>query len=196
MNEQPTLSRLPIGAALEIVLLGDGAIPDQLGTKRLPSTALEGDIDRIGPLPIEPRRWLWLGLEVGGAARAVDFDASNIDGVHAVDVDGKWAAFTCEGAAARRTLSSVVDLDRVLEPRGCATLKLFDCPAVLLSGGGDRYLVCVQSSYAPYFERAFDAVGAAVMVPVSPVGDSNGNPRIGDNGDPAARESSDGAPER
>ena len=195
MSEQSTLSRLPIGAALEIVLLGGDAVPGELGTGRLPSTALEGDIDRIGPLPLEPRRWLWLRLELGDATHTADYDASGIDGVHAVDVDGKWAAFTCEGAAARRTLSSIVDIDRVLEPRGCATLMLFDCPAVLLSGGGDRYLVCVHSSYAPHFERAFDAASNAGMVSTRPVGDSNGDPRIGDNGDPAARESNDGASE-
>jgi hypothetical protein len=195
MSEQPTLSRLPIGAAMELVQLGDGATPNGLGTGRLSSTALEGDIDRIGPLPIEPRRWLWLGLDLGDAARGVDYDASRSDGVHAVDVDGKWAAFTCEGAAARRSLSSVIDIDRVLEPRGCATLTLFDCPAVLLSGGGDRYLICVYSSYASHFERAFDAAGAAVMVPGRPAGDSIGDPGIGDNGDPAVRDSNDGASE-
>jgi sarcosine oxidase gamma subunit len=117
---------------------------------------------------------LWLGLDAEEVSRAVG------DRAHVVDVEGKWAVFRCEDSVARQALSSVVDIDTVLEPRACATLTLFDCPAVLLRAGGEGYVICVHSSYAASFEAAFraalDASGGAARP-----GDSDGAVRMSDN---------------
>jgi sarcosine oxidase gamma subunit len=142
------LSRLPISAAIEVVLPGGHA----LAAADLPDTRAESAVQRIGPLPIAPQRWLWLGADLDDVTRGAGA------GAYLVDVEGKWTVFTCAGAAAERALASVVDVDAVLESRRCATLQLFDCPAVLLRAGANRYVVCVHSSYAVSFEAAFAAV--------------------------------------
>src|SRR4029434_11162257 len=101
------------------------------------------------PLPIAPRRWLCINANADDITKAVDV------GAHIVDVEGKWAAYGCGGPAARRALAAAVDVDAVLEARDCASLPLFDCPAVLARAGRDAFIVCVQSSYVPSFETAY-----------------------------------------
>ena len=138
------LALLQVGAALEIVSVDFDA--------RLPDTGGQGSPDsstRTRPLPIAPGRWLWLDPDPEEA------NAAAATGAYVVDVAGKWTAFTCGGTHARRALSTVIDVDSVLEARGCAAVALFDCPAVLARAGDDGFIVCVQSSYAASFEAAY-----------------------------------------
>ena len=116
------------------------------------------------PLAIAPGRWLWLDADVVETAAALGPHAS------VADVEGKWTAFTCGGPRARRAFAAAVDVDRVLQARGCASLTLFDCPVVLARTDQEAFIVCVQSSYATSFEAAY----AAALGPVADAaGDSN-----------------------
>jgi heterotetrameric sarcosine oxidase gamma subunit len=148
-------SRLPLVTAIEVVLVGEQAMPAAFPAEGLAGVDAGGPIERLGPLPIAPQRWLWLGADASEAARLAG------DGAQIVDVEGKWTVFECAGAAARRSLASAVDVDLVLDARRCASVTLFDCPAVLLRAGTDRYVVCVHSSYASSFEAAFAAASKA-----------------------------------
>jgi len=129
---ESALVRMTLSSAVEIVIVGDAALPDG-----------------IEALPTAPRRWLWLNADADARAAVVASDAI------VVDVDGKWTVFSCAGPSARRALAAAVDVDTVLEPRGCAALMLFDCPAVLARQGQDGFVACVHTSYAASFEAAY-----------------------------------------
>ena len=159
------LARLPLEGAVEIALLEGSAASSDLGldveaghsTQRVHSNGHR-------PLAIAPGRWLWLDADVVETAAALGPHAS------VADVEGKWTAFTCGGPRARRAFAAAVDVDRVLQARGCASLTLFDCPVVLARTDQEAFIVCVQSSYATSFEAAY----AAALGPVADAaGDSN-----------------------
>ena len=146
------LARLPLGGAVEIVLL-DGSAAAELGLQLDPGHSMEraSATRHLAPLAIAPGRWLWLNADADETAGKLGASAC------VVDVEGKWTVFTCGGPRARRALATAVDIDRVLQPRGCASLSLFDCPVVLVRTEPDGFVVCVHSSYATSFETAYAA---------------------------------------
>jgi len=138
-NASSMLTPMALQSAVELVLAGDTQLP--AGSEAL---------------PIAPRRWLWLNADASAA------EAMTASGAVVVDVDGKWTAFTCSAANARRAFAAAIDVDTVLGPRGGASVVIFDCPAVLARKGEEGFVVCVQSSYAASFVAAFAiAAGAA-----------------------------------
>jgi len=153
------LARLPLGGAVEIVLL-DGSAAAELGLQLDPGHSMEraSATRNLAPLAIAPGRWLWLNADADETAGKLGASAC------VVDVEGKWTVFTCGGPRARRALATAVDIDRVLRARGCASLTLFDCPVVLVGTEPDGFVVCVQSSYATSFEAAYAAsLGSGLM---------------------------------
>jgi sarcosine oxidase gamma subunit len=99
-------------------------------------------------LPTAPDRWLWLEPEPERLAELVEA------GLIVVDVEGKWNVYTAEAVAARRVLRTALDVDEALRGRRCATVTLFDCPAVLAQAAAGDWIVCVRASYATSFEYA------------------------------------------
>jgi len=154
------LARLPLDGAVEIVLLDGSAAATEPGLRLDPGHSMEraSATRHLAPLAIAPGRWLWLNADADETAGKLGASAC------VVDVEGKWTVFTCGGPRARRALASAVDIDRVLQPRGCASLTLFDCPVVLVRTESDGFIVCVQSSYAANFEAAYAAsLGSGLM---------------------------------
>ena len=147
------LARLPLGGAVEIVLLDGSAAATELGLQLDPGHSMEraSATRHLAPLAIAPGRWLWLNADADETAGKLGTSAC------VVDVEGKWTVFTCGGPRARRALATAVDIDRALQARGCASLTLFDCPVVLVRTEPDGFIVCVQSSYATSFETAYAA---------------------------------------
>ena len=143
------LTPMALLTAVELVLVSDVPLP--AGSEAL---------------PIAPRRWLWLNAD------ANEIEIVTASGAVVVDVDGKWTAFTCSGAAARRAFATAIEVGTVLEPRGCASVAIFDCPAVLARKGQEGFIVCVQSSYAASFEAAY-----AVAAGAAPAGSSGASTR-------------------
>lgn len=83
-------------------------------------------------------------------------DALQGTGVGALfDVDGKWEAFALTGPGVESVLSYSIDLAQVLGSRECASLHLFDCPAVL-ARRADAFDVWVERSYAEAFRECLD----------------------------------------
>jgi heterotetrameric sarcosine oxidase gamma subunit len=83
-------------------------------------------------------------------------DALQSAGIGAVfDVDGKWQAFELTGPGAERVLSYSVNLTQVLGNRDCASLHLFDCPAVLARRTA-AFDLWVERSYAEALRERLD----------------------------------------
>jgi sarcosine oxidase gamma subunit len=161
------LAPLPLEGVVEIVVPEGSAALPELGID-VEGGDSPGSVSSIGqmPLPIAPRRWLWLNADAHETAARLGANACT------VDVEGKWTAFTCGGPRARRAFAAAVDVDRVLQARGCASLTLFDCPVVLARTDERGFLVCVQSSYATSF-AAFYAAALGAAFPARADGDSN-----------------------
>jgi len=149
VQAESPLTPMALQTAVELVLVSDVRLP--AGNEAL---------------PIAPRRWLWLNAD------ANEIEIVTASGAVVVDVDGKWTAFTCSGAAARRAFAAAFEVGTVLEPRGCASVAIFDCPAVLARKGQESFIVCVQSSYAASFEAAY-----AVAAGAAPAGSSGASTR-------------------
>jgi heterotetrameric sarcosine oxidase gamma subunit len=98
-----------------------------------------------------PNRWLIPAAD--SAVTALVGDAVASQACARIDVTGKWRAFRMSGPAARRLLASTMDVEAALEGFDCASLVLFDCPAVL-ARSNDAYLVWVQRSYCAGFVSA------------------------------------------
>jgi len=147
------LVRPPVEGAVEVVRLHGRAAAAEPEFTTDPGRSMEHASAKWHrtPLPIAPGRWLWLNADADETAGRLGASAC------VVDVEGKWTVFTCGGPRARRALATAVDIDRVLQVRGCASLTLFDCPVVLARTEPDRFIVCVQSSYATSFETAYAA---------------------------------------
>lgn len=79
-----------------------------------------------------------------------------------VDVSGKWRGYRLGGARAPQALAAGANVERVLDGRSCAALRLFDCPVVLLRTE-ERFEVWVQASYTKSFEMAIHAAARQVQ---------------------------------
>lgn len=106
---------------------------------------------------IAPLRWLVLGdptawRESALAAGAVEFDTG-----------GRWQVL--EWARDSVALRAAVDVDSVLERRGCLAITLFDTPAILAAhDSAGRVLLCVPASYsASFLEHAGDIESRATV---------------------------------
>jgi len=99
-------------------------------------------------LPTAAGRWLWLEPDVERLPELAE------RGLIVVDVEGKWVTYAAEPGVARRILAAALDVDEVLRVRGCASVTLFDCPAVLAQVDKGEMIVCVCASYASSFEAA------------------------------------------
>ena len=75
------------------------------------------------------------------------------------DVDGKWRAFTLEGAGAAALIAAGLDAEAALAHRDCAAVTLFDCPVVLarIAGGFELW---VHASYATDLRGSLERLGA------------------------------------
>lgn len=90
-------------------------------------------------------------------------DAIQMAGIGKVfDVCGKWQHFDLRGSDVERRILSTVDAARVLHDRECASVCLFDCPAILV-GGTRGFEAWIASSYAVAFrEQMTDARGSFI----------------------------------
>ena len=77
------------------------------------------------------------------------------------DVDGKWQRFTLTGPGSERVLSSAINLARVLADRGCAAVRLFDCPVVLAWSAG-KFEMWVAASYATALRNFLNDIRVSV----------------------------------
>ena len=140
--------RRPLTAAVEIVASeGSRATIDWLHASNVVTDELPGSL-RTTLLPTAQGRWLWLEPDAGRLPELLE------RGLIVVDVDGKWVTYAAEPHVARRILAAALDVDEVLRLRGCASVTLFDCPAVLARLDGGETIVCVCASYAGSFEAA------------------------------------------
>ena len=111
-----------------------GVVRDEAGQPRLLHSA--------------PGRWLLPDPSEAVQAQA-DAAARSGHGA-AIDVTGQWATLTITGAGAARLLACAIEIHSVLEGRDCASVRLFDCPAVV-ARRPDGYALWVQSSYVSDF---------------------------------------------
>lgn len=126
-----------------LAALGSGAMA--------PGSVRRGADGRPATLHFAPARWLLPAPDAELEAWLASAAASGAGAV--VEVEGKWAPMELKGPDAARLLSSSIDVEAVLEPRHCAAVVLFDCPAVLATSA-QGYLIYVQSSYAAAFKAA------------------------------------------
>ncbi len=70
------------------------------------------------------------------------------------DVSGKWLKFDLQGPVAERCLLSTVDPIRILRGRDCASVHLFDCPAILARRAGG-FEAWIGRSHAAAFIESF-----------------------------------------
>jgi heterotetrameric sarcosine oxidase gamma subunit len=119
-----------------------------VGWPAAPGAVRHDEAGRPVLLHFAPARWL-VPAPYPDIAALVEA-ASQADAGVVVDVDGKWQALELLGPGAARLLSSTVDVDALLEGRGCVATTLFDCPAVL-ARLPDGFAIWVRSSYAADF---------------------------------------------
>ena len=150
-NATEALAPLSIGSAVEIVAAGQcprrGRRLRSAPTSK-PRTSVRPPPSTSRPLAIAPGRWLWLNAGADAAVRAARRRAPALSTSRASGPRSR-----CGGARARRALAPPSTSTACSRARGCASLTLFDCPAVLARTGPDGFIICVQSSYAASFER-------------------------------------------
>jgi hypothetical protein len=100
-------------------------------------------------LRIAADRWLIIGSPPAVASSAFAI----------TEVTGKWRELRLTDPAAKKLLANCVDVDELLEPRGCARTALFDCPAVLRKST-DGYSIWIERSYLQAFITAATQAGA------------------------------------
>jgi hypothetical protein len=137
---------MPAGPMLEFVAFGfppGGAFV--VGWPAAPGAVRHDEHGHPVLLHVAPARWLAPAPHPDVTAlidAAVDADAGA-----RIDVEGKWQPFELAGPGAARLLASAFDVDQALEGRECASVMLFDCPAVVARVPAG-FAIWVRASYA------------------------------------------------
>lgn len=116
-------------------------------------------VDAVAGESTQAVGWATPGDAMGRLALAVA-EAAVVAGTAALfDVDGKFHGFAFDGESGRTVLATTVNLEAVLPAgRGCATVPLFDCPAVLQRTPGG-YLAWLSTSHVADFTAAAERAG-------------------------------------
>lgn len=122
-----------------------------VGWPAAPGAVRHDEAGRPVLLHFAPARWLAPAPHPDIAALIAAATEAGAGAV--VDVGGKWTAMQLLGPGAARLLASTVDVELVLEGRECASVTLFDCPAIL-ARVPDGFAVWVRASYAADFVAA------------------------------------------
>jgi sarcosine oxidase gamma subunit len=118
-----------------------------LAWPKIPGAVRVAADGRLEALYFAPGRWLL-------PAPSADLLAAMADQPEAmlVDVGGKWQRRSLRGDGAMRLLAAAADVEAMLTGRACASVVLFDCPAIVARGNGTIEL-WVQSSYARFLDE-------------------------------------------
>lgn len=106
-------------------------------------------------LHVAPNRWVLMNPTPATITRLQSL-ADVVRGI-IVDISGKWRVFDLPEADAARILCAAAPIDRILRGRDCASVVLFDCPA-LVARSGKSFHVWIQSSYATSFAATYESV--------------------------------------
>lgn len=108
--------------------------------------------DTGGPLALHValRRWLVPSPAEALRLKLLAFQTRGLGAV--AEVDGKWQWFRMEGAAGLRLLESTVESE-TLSGRECASVTLFDCPAIV-ARRNNGFDVWIAASYLDSFRAA------------------------------------------
>ena len=124
-----------------------------LGWPCVPGEVREDEAGMPVLLYFAPARWLVAGdTPVGTGLLAAAVESQS--GV-AVDVQGKWTEMILSGAEATRALASTVDIEALLDERGCVAITAFDCPAII-ARATSGYRIWVGTSHAADFAAAIE----------------------------------------
>ena len=75
-----------------------------------------------------------------------------------VDVTGKWRGFSVSGAGSAEVLAAGANIERALEGRSCAALRLFDCPTIVVRTASGLEIF-IQRSYVASATAALSIEG-------------------------------------
>jgi sarcosine oxidase gamma subunit len=137
------------------------------GWPKEPGAVRRASDGQLEALHFAPGRWLLPAPSTELLAALADPSEAAL-----VDVEGKWQRRSLRGRGAMRLLAAAADVEAMLAGRDCATLSLFDCPAIVARASG-AIEVWVHSSYAAFLdERLTHALSRAARVCHSPPGGS------------------------
>jgi hypothetical protein len=142
-----TVTPLAEGSLLEVVALRPADLPPA------PWPTAPGAVRRGAtgtPVILHHAHARWLVSCSDPEVRAW-VDAVLAAGCVATDVSAKWRGFRLSAAA--RALASTLDVEATLSDRDCASVALFDCPAIVARSETD-YLVWVPRSFSTAFLTA------------------------------------------
>jgi hypothetical protein len=94
-------------------------------------------------LHVALRRWLVPNPAEALRRKLLAFQTGGLGAI--AEVDGKWQWLRMEGSAGLRLLESTVESE-TLGGRACASVNLFDCPAIV-ARRGDRFDAWIAASY-------------------------------------------------
>lgn len=157
------IDRLPQERVLEFVAF-HWPVPgfDAAAWPCAPGGAVRDERQHLRLLHVAPGRWLL--PEPNEATQALADSAARTGQGAAIDVTGKWERIAICGPGAARLLACAIEIHAVLDGRDCATVRLFDCPAVV-ARQPEGFALWVQSSYAGDFLATAGGFLATLQAP-------------------------------
>jgi heterotetrameric sarcosine oxidase gamma subunit len=142
---------VPARRTVEVVLVRMPMLP--LWTLRPGGTQRDAQ-GRLAILRIAPDRYLL--PEPDESVIALAKEAVDAKFCAMIEVSGKWQCFRLVGARGRQVLAVSVNVEALLEDRGCASTTIFDCPAVVAQEGAG-FRIWIARSFATSFSASISA---------------------------------------